>query len=148
MTHIVPDDNDTISIGMKWSNITLSCAYDCLFTILRNIYIHNNVLWIENVKNTNRFINMLTNGWKTEGHVHEITRDEIHNILHASDPETFTIGNGTDLFALCKEVLQYNSFVLKHNYICSQCERLFKSDKQMYAWWYINSNNNKKYQEY
>jgi len=43
LTHVVSDDNDTISIGMKWSNLTLSCAYDCLFTILRNIYIHNHV---------------------------------------------------------------------------------------------------------
>src|SRR5882762_448743 len=139
LTH-VSDNNDNISIGMKWSNITLSCAYDCLFTILRNVYIHNDTLWIENVINTNRFINMLTNGWKTEGHVHEVTHDKIHNILHNSDPETFTIGNGTDLFALCKKVLQYNSFVLKQNYICSQCERVLQSDEQMYAWWYVNSN--------
>jgi len=78
--------------------------------------------------------------WKTEGHVHEVHVIKYITLLHASDPETFTIGNGTELFALCKEVLQYNSFVLKHNYICSQCERLFKSDKQMYAWWYVNSN--------
>jgi len=30
--------------------------------------------------------------------------------------------------------------LLKHNYICSQCNKLIQSQKQMYAWWYVNSN--------
>jgi len=30
--------------------------------------------------------------------------------------------------------------VLKHNYKCSQCDELIESEKQMYAWWYVNSN--------
>jgi len=125
---------------MEWSNATLSCAYDCLFTILRNVYINNRLLWIENIKDTNRFITMLTNGWETDGHVHEVTHDKIHKLLNIIDPETFTMGDGTDLFALCREILQFKSFVLKCNYICSQCDELIESETQMYAWWYVNSN--------
>jgi len=82
---------------------------------------------------------MLTNGWETDGHVHEVTHDKIHRSLHTIDPETFTIGNGTDLFALCREVLQCKSFVLRHNYICSECDKLIESEKQMYPWWYVTS---------
>ena len=67
---------------MEWSNATLSCAYDCLFTILRNVYINNHLLWIANIKDTNRFITMLTNGWETDGHVHEVTCDKIHELLN------------------------------------------------------------------
>src|SRR5882762_6530397 len=34
----------------------------------------------------------------------------------------------------------YNmSFVLKHNYICSECDELIELEKQMYAWWYVTS---------
>jgi len=140
LTHVVTYDNDRISIGMEWSNVTLSCAYDCLFTIFRNVYIHNHLSWIENMKETNRFITMLTNGWETDEHVQETTRDKIHKALHIIDPETFTMGDGTDLYALCRQILQSKSFVLKHNYKCSQCDELIESKKQMYAWWYVNSN--------
>jgi len=69
---------------------------------------------------------MLTNGSETDGHVHEVTHDKIHKSLHIIDPETFTVGNGTDFFALCREILQCKSFVLKHNYICSQCDELIE----------------------
>jgi len=31
------------------------------------------------------------------------------------------------------------SFVLKHNYICSECDELIELEKQMYAWWYVTS---------
>src|SRR5882757_3066566 len=42
-----------MQIGMEWSNVTLSCAYDCLFTILRNVYNHNNQQWNERVNEAN-----------------------------------------------------------------------------------------------
>src|SRR5882762_8965102 len=108
LRHVVTNDDNRLSIGMEWSNATLSCAYDCLFTILRNVYINNPLMWIENIKKTNRFITMLTNGWETDGHVHEVTCDKIHRSLHTIDPETFTIGNGTDLFALCERSCNVN----------------------------------------
>src|SRR5882762_21960 len=40
LRHVVTNDDNRLSIGMEWSNATLSCAYDCLFTILRNVYIN------------------------------------------------------------------------------------------------------------
>jgi len=50
LRHVVTNDDNRLSIGMEWSNATLSCAYDCLFTILRNVYINNPLMWIENIK--------------------------------------------------------------------------------------------------
>jgi len=128
-----------MQIGMEWSNVTLSCAYDCLFTILRNVYNHNNQQWNERVNEANRFMNMLTTGWQSEDQVHEVTQDKIQKLLHILDPEAFTMGDGTDLFALCRIILLYNTYVLKHNYVCYECNDLFKSEDQIFAWWYLNS---------
>jgi hypothetical protein len=97
------------TVGLKWDHKDYSCAYDALFTIFYQIWIHNPTEWNHTFKKINPIMRLLSSQFH-KFHNNEISiecaRDTIHEILHEREPEIFPYGYaGTNVVSLAEHVL-------------------------------------------
>ena len=111
--------NDEIDepVGCKWDSIHYSCVYDCIFTILGDLWLQNPVVWNKNLEKLNGYLQTLCKGFSTtlKGiNTLEATRDSVRNMLFNKDNITFHLqSQGTNIDRVATELMLL--FLLKES---------------------------------
>jgi hypothetical protein len=101
---------DTLSppLAIKWDSIWWSCAYDCVFTILYDLWKHGDRVEYNTLASHNLFWNSLTCGFYDvlfKRKTLEDIRDQVRFSLHSNYPDIFQQGNvGTSINQLCETI--------------------------------------------
>jgi hypothetical protein len=114
-------------LGLKWDQNNWSCAYDSLFVILYDIWMHNPKIWTRRFKAIgNTYLDALSHGFHQVLHEQlsfENLRDSIRVNLHNMNPVAFPVGQvGASVAELTTYMLQTDSTVTSSQLVCPQCE--------------------------
>ena len=111
-------------VGIIWDSQDYSCAYDCLFTILNDIWAYSPIMW------TNKFNLMSSYANKLGLEFHKVTskkmnledaRNSVRHLLHRKDPIAFPYGTrGVDISELLLHMFTEKS-IGKIIFNCENC---------------------------
>jgi hypothetical protein len=129
--------------GFKWKQN--SCAYDTLFTILKQVKADCPTEWSGLMRNQNEFLQM-TDFFFSKAESNEITwdetRDNIRTALHTLDPTEFTLNTYTDIMALVSLYTRVDSGTILQKSTCQICGTRKQSRIIDAAFWSIAQHNN------
>ena len=129
-------------IGFIWDNVNYSCAYDSLFSILKN--------WCDKTGHSNQLIATCDTHYVSD-FVHyldqtranmlplEAARDRVREDLHQTLPESFPYGTvGTSVAELCTELFKerekYGTWINQ----CQGCNRQSNMHRVKHMTWYCS----------
>jgi len=139
----VPQSSQSGPAGLTWEKTTLSCAYDSILTILHHIFVDNRERWDESFSMLNDFFSIMTQGWdNSEQCSLEDVRNTIRLPLSQGDPESFPYDNkqGTDIYALVREVFSGSGCESTVQEICEMCETVCSESSVTYPFWHLDGN--------
>jgi len=139
----VPQSSQSGPAGLTWEETTLSCAYDSILTILHHIFVDNRERWDESFSRLNDFFSIMTQGWdNSEQCSLEEVRNRIRLPLSQGDPESFPYDNkqGTDIYALVREVFSGSGCESTVQEICEMCETVCSESSVTYPFWHLDGN--------
>ena len=115
----------TTKEGFTWSDN--SCAYDSLFSILFDALRHKPQYWNSKLVSQNSFFKLFTRVFTDiSDHSDALNdaRDAVRLELHQKDEASFPLNSskGTDIFALCREILEEDSNCYQRLFTCKRCK--------------------------
>lgn len=119
--------------GFKWNADTYSCAYDSVFSVLLGIHHEHRQLWHNRITHQNIYLHefswiladVLLNAKPLED-VH----DAVRRMLHQADPDTFPVTghDGTDLYAVCREIFAHEGNIISEHTQCHRCNYIIHTE--------------------
>jgi hypothetical protein len=111
-------------IGLIWNSVNYSCAYDSWFTVLRSVWMSNQVYWTNSFAAQGSTLAALAQGF-SHHYIGQCTlenaRDRVRVLLHGMNPAMFPMGLSYislfDLVSYCIKV----KVVGKTRLVCSHC---------------------------
>ncbi|KIY46846.1 hypothetical protein FISHEDRAFT_75197 [Fistulina hepatica ATCC 64428] len=108
-------------LGTSWKNN--SCAYDCLFPILYSIWLRDPQHWDAVFREMNTFLHMISRGFERVFRYSttlDAVRDSLRERLARYDPDTFPMGEFTDLQDILNELLVAPKVILFQRMRCPE----------------------------
>ncbi|KAJ6447582.1 hypothetical protein C8R45DRAFT_850755 [Mycena sanguinolenta] len=107
--------------GLTWDNGNYSCVYDCYFTCLMGILLHNSAIWATIAQEHNGYVQLWAMAMQSYPLNPEIARNLVREQLHNVDPLAFPYGQTPiAIHSLLTRITNDTSYGIAHIF-CERC---------------------------